>query len=241
MNKRRVEAIGWQVLAMAVTLSAGSPARAQDRTTSYRSMAPVEQYLMPTECGDRFGAQCGSGFHFARCHSDGSGAAWLHYRGEREKRFCVRGRTGLDVSLQCAAVLESEDAGSDLFQSGGRALDFAFDAEEDGAGAERTFKRSGEGRHSSCAENEGIPTLEPGAMSYMMSKQGYLGDGVGHWHSHLMFYVPLTKPSSWGADLPGSPVLLNPQFQGAPEPLTEFMIPVSVWSDGTPSEYKPAN
>lgn len=86
-----------------------------------------------------------------------------------------------------------------------------------------------------------LPTLEPGAMSYMMSKQGYLGDGVGHWVSHLMFYVPLTKPSTWGADLPGSPVLLNPQFQGAPEPITEFMIPVSEWSDGTPSPYKPAD
>ncbi len=116
MNKRRVEAIGWQVLAMAVTLSAGSPARAQDRTTAYRSMAPVEQYLIADGNAEiAFGAQCGSGFHFARCHSNGSGAAWLHYRGEREKRFCVRGRTGLDVSLQCAAVLESEDAGSDLF------------------------------------------------------------------------------------------------------------------------------
>ena len=42
---------------------------------------------------------------------------------------------------------------------------------------------------------------------------------------------------TWGADLPGSPVLLNPQFQGAPEPMTEFMIPVSEWSDGTPSPY----
>jgi hypothetical protein len=28
-------------------------------------------------------------------------------------------------------------------------------------------------------------------------------------------------------------VMLNPQFQGAPEPLTEFMIPVLKWSDGT--------
>jgi hypothetical protein len=34
-------------------------------------------------------------------------------------------------------------------------------------------------------------------------------------------------------DLPGSPVMLNPQFQGAPEPVTVFMIPVLKWSDGT--------
>jgi hypothetical protein len=48
-----------------------------------------------------------------------------------------------------------------------------------------------------------------------------------------MFYFPLTDKASWGADLPGSPVTLNPQFQGGPEPITEFVIPVTQWSDGT--------
>ena len=78
-----------------------------------------------------------------------------------------------------------------------------------------------------------LPPVEPGAMCYMMSTQGYLNDSAGHWVPHLMFYVPLTDPKAWGADLPGSPVMLNPQFQGAPEPITEFMIPVPIWSDGT--------
>src|SRR5580693_3621061 len=78
-----------------------------------------------------------------------------------------------------------------------------------------------------------LPALEPGAMCYMMSRQGYLNDSAGHWLPHLMFYIPLTDPKVWGADLPGSPVMLNPQFQGAPEPITEFMIPVHNWSDGT--------
>ena len=27
-------------------------------------------------------------------------------------------------------------------------------------------------------------------MSFMMSKDGYLSDTDGHWHSHLMFHVP---------------------------------------------------
>lgn len=85
-------------------------------------------------------------------------------------------------------------------------------------------------------DSNGLPALEPGAMCYMLSKQGYLNDSAGHWHPHLMFYIPLTDPKSWGADLPGSPVLLNPQFQGAPEPITEFMVPVSKWSDGTAAD-----
>jgi hypothetical protein len=80
-----------------------------------------------------------------------------------------------------------------------------------------------------------LPSLEPGGMCYMMSRQGYLNDSAGHWVPHLMFYVPQTAGMAWGADLPGSPVLLNPQFQGAPEPVTVFMIPVMNWSDGTPA------
>jgi hypothetical protein len=69
----------------------------------------------------------------------------------------------------------------------------------------------------------------------MMSSQGYLNDSAGHWVPHLMFYIPLADAKVWGADLPGSPVMLNPQFQGAPEPITEFMIAVGHWSDGTPA------
>jgi len=78
-----------------------------------------------------------------------------------------------------------------------------------------------------------LPAPESGAMCYMMSRAGYLNDAVGHFVPHLMFYVPLTDKSSWGADLPDSPVTLNPQFEGGPEPITEFVIPVAKWSDGT--------
>jgi len=82
-------------------------------------------------------------------------------------------------------------------------------------------------------DNKELPAPEPGAMCYMMSRAGYLSDALGHHVPHLMFYFPLTDKTSWGADLPDSPVTLNPQFQGGPEPITEFVIPVSKWSDGT--------
>jgi hypothetical protein len=75
-----------------------------------------------------------------------------------------------------------------------------------------------------------LPALEHGAMSYMLSKQGYLGDGVGHWHPHLMFFVPLTEPATWGADLPGSPLMAGPSPE---DRLTIFYLPVAKWSDGT--------
>ena len=82
-------------------------------------------------------------------------------------------------------------------------------------------------------DNKELPTPAPGAMCYMMSRAGYLNDAVGHFVPHLMFYFPLTDKASWGADLPGSPVTLNPQFRDGPEPITEFVIPVGKWSDGT--------
>ena len=78
-----------------------------------------------------------------------------------------------------------------------------------------------------------LPVPGPGAMCYMMSRAGYLNDALGHHVPHLMFYFPLTDKSSWGADLPDSPVTLNPQFRDGPEPITEFVIPVGKWSDGT--------
>jgi hypothetical protein len=71
-------------------------------------------------------------------------------------------------------------------------------------------------------------------MSYMMSKDAYLGDTVRHWHPHLMFHVPKTDGSTWGANLSGSPVLLNAQFTQVPEPETIFMVPLDNWADGTP-------
>ncbi len=80
-----------------------------------------------------------------------------------------------------------------------------------------------------------LPVPEPGAMSYMMSKEQYLGDGPGHWHSHLMFHLPRMGASSWGANLDGSPVVLDTFHHEWLEPETIFMVPVDHWSDGTPA------
>ena len=74
---------------------------------------------------------------------------------------------------------------------------------------------------------------EAGAMSYMMSKNQYLGDSGGHWHPHLMFHLPRMGAASWGANLEGSPVLLDTDHHEGPEPETIYMVPVGHWSDGT--------
>lgn len=77
-----------------------------------------------------------------------------------------------------------------------------------------------------------LPQLEPGAMSFMMSKEAYLTDNGGHNVAHLMFYTSSLDASVWGADLPKSPVVLIPQFKGV-QPINVFIVPVGRWSDGT--------
>jgi hypothetical protein len=75
-----------------------------------------------------------------------------------------------------------------------------------------------------------LPTAEAGSMSYMLSRGGYLSNRDGRWLPHLMFFVPETDPRSWGAGLPGSPML----GVDLPEQhLTVFLIPLAKWSDGT--------
>ena len=76
---------------------------------------------------------------------------------------------------------------------------------------------------------------EPGAMCFMLSKGGYLSDDGGHWHPHLMFFAARTSPSTWGANLPGSPVQGG---ESGTEPYTLLFVLVAKWSDGTPAEMK---
>jgi hypothetical protein len=85
---------------------------------------------------------------------------------------------------------------------------------------------------SAALDKKELPAQESGAMCYMMSKQGYLGDSAGHWHPHLMFFLPLTDPIAWGAGLPGSPLIGDKDVEGR---LTVFMVTVGKWSDGTPA------
>ena len=83
---------------------------------------------------------------------------------------------------------------------------------------------------ASALNKKELPALEPGAMCYMMSKQQYLNDRDMSWHPHLMFFVPGNAAKSWGANLPGSPVIAADDPE---ERATIFMVRAGNWSDGT--------
>ncbi len=69
-----------------------------------------------------------------------------------------------------------------------------------------------------------------GAMSYMMSKEQYLGDEGHAWHPHLMWFVAGDAAKSWGANVAGSPVMAAPDLGDG---FTILLVAVGTWSDGT--------
>jgi hypothetical protein len=75
-----------------------------------------------------------------------------------------------------------------------------------------------------------LPSLQPGAMAYMMSKQQYLNDHGKNWLPHVMFFSPGDLTKSWAADDPNSPVMVANDPQ---ERVTILLVPVDKWSDGT--------
>ncbi|UPG92168.1 hypothetical protein L2Y96_10495 [Luteibacter aegosomaticola] len=88
-----------------------------------------------------------------------------------------------------------------------------------------------------------IPPLAAGAICYMMSKNAYLSAQGDHNMAHLMFYVPEKDGTTWGANLPGSPVIggnywyLMPGHEAeaaALPPISVFLVATSTFSDGSP-------
>ena len=85
---------------------------------------------------------------------------------------------------------------------------------------------------TSALETKERPALAPGAMAYMMAKQQYLNDDGKSWHPHVMFFASGDAVKSWGANLPGSPVLAATDPE---QRVTTFMVLAGTWSDGTPA------
>lgn len=101
--------------------------------------------------------------------------------------------------------------------------------------AGRTKAQMEEAYTAAIKKNE-LPPMEPGAMCYMMGKEGYGGATAPHWPPHLMFFYSDIDPAAWGANQPGSPIIA---IADAAEHLTQFVIPTQRWSDGT--EYLPSS
>jgi hypothetical protein len=231
MLKHKFDAIGEKCIVLALMLGTAWHAVAQDSKTPYPSMAPLDQYLMEQN----------SEIALARTAAPESisADAEVMVLGRHGYETAVKGKNGFVCFVERSWTAPIDDPG--FWNPKGRAP-LCLNAAAARTYLPRTIKRTDlvlAGRTkdqmveamTAAIDKKELPPMELGAMCYMLSKQGYLGDPVGHWHPHLMFFVSQTDPAAWGAGAHGSPIYaLNDKW----EDLTIFLVPVRQWSDGTP-------
>ncbi|MGH8156898.1 MAG: hypothetical protein ACREPQ_02155 [Rhodanobacter sp.] len=217
---------------MLTVLVVGAAAAAQQAQTGYPRMAPLSQYLMADRAAEIALARSAA----PAAISDAATVLVLEPHGYMT---AVEGKNGF-VCVVERGWMSPFDAPQ--FWNPKLRGPICYNAEAVRSILAMTYKRTalvlaGQSREEIKKDIEAalaakqLPPLEPGAMSYMMSRQGYLDDKAGHWIPHLMFYT--ARNVDWGANLTGSPVMLDTQSHGAAEPVNVFMVPAGKWSDGT--------
>ena len=239
MKRETVRTIA-KSFALVVILSAALQARTQDdKATLYERMAPIDRYLMADRNAEIALAR-------SAAPTSISGDATVLVFEKNGYRTAVKGKNGFTCLVERAWMSPFDSPEFWNFKMRGpicynpaavrTILPYTMNRTRLAlTGLSKADMR--ENIAAAIAKKE-LPMPEAGAMSYMMSKSGNLGDSVGHWCPHLMFHVPKTGELSWGADVAGSPVLFNDQYRDVPEPETIFMVRVFHWSDGTPAPHE---
>ena len=214
------------IITVTIVFGLAYAAVAQDAATAYPKMAPIEQYLMADRDAEIALARSAAPDSISRdadmivleCH--GFATALKGKNGFA----CIVGRGWTSAAdadfwnprVRVPMCVNAPAARSYLLRIT-KITDLAL--------AGRTPAQVNEIIAAAVTKKE-LPAMEPGAMCYMMSKQGFGGDAAPHWPSHLMFFYSDTDPAIWGANLPGSPVT------GIADP-SERLIQTQQWSDGT--------
>src|SRR3984893_12509159 len=235
MNRQIVKTIALETFVLVVVLSAPWQTRAQDTKAPYPSMASLDQYLMERNAE----------IALARSAAPESIS--------RDAETLVLGRHGYETAVKgkdgfVCVVERSWMAPFDHpeFWNPRMRGPLCFNPPAVRSILPYTINRTelvlaGRSKPQIVAamrhgiDTHALPRLEAGALTYMMSKQGYLNDGARNWVPHLMFYFPRATREVWGADLPGAAPNTDPQFQDSPEAMSVLMVPVTHWSDGTPA------
>ena len=235
MRKKKVHTIAIKSFALLLAFGTAYQAVAQAATTTslatpYSKMAPVDQYLMADRDAEITLARSAVPESIAR-------DAEVLVLGRHGFETAVKGTNGF-VCIVGRGWTSAADA--DFWNPkvrvpmcvnapAARSYLLRLTKETEWGLAGRTQAQMNEAIAAAIAKKE-VPPMEPGAMCYVMGKQGYGGDSAPHWPSHLMFFYSDTDPAIWGANLPGSPVIA---IADPTEHLTQFVIAVQRWSDGT--------
>ena len=232
MHGMKAGALAIKGIALGLLLVTGWQAIAQDAKTPYPNMAPVDQYLMEDREAEIALARSAAPESISR-------DAEVMVLGRHGYETAIQGKNGFVCIVERSWTSPIDDPG--FWNPKGRAP-LCLNPAAARSYLPRTIKKTDlilAGRTKAqmmeaivaAIDKKELPTIEPGAMCYMLSKQGYLSDRDGNWHPHLMFFYSRTAPAAWGAGLPGSPIFA---FNDTWEQLTTFLVPVREWSDGTP-------
>jgi hypothetical protein len=234
MKRKTLKAIALSSFANVVLLSLLGHARAQAASEPYPAMAPVEQYMMDRDAE----------IAMARSAAPDSISkdAEVMVMGRHGYETAVKGKNGYvcmvergwTADINFPEFWNPKLRGPICFNPAAVRTYMPQTIMKTNAVLAGRTKTQMIEEVTAALDSKVLPEQERGAMCYMMSKEGYLNDGVGHWHPHLMFFLPIADAATWGANLPGSPVLSSDDTLGR---LTIFMIPVGQWSDGTPAAH----
>ncbi len=231
MNGKKGRALTLKSLALVVIQGIAWFATAQDVKTPYPSMAPVDQYLMEDKSSEIALARSAAPESISR-------DAEVLVLGRHGYETAIQGKNGFVCLVERSWTAPIDDPN---FWNPKLRGPLCLNAAAARSYLPRTVKKTDlilAGRTkaqmvetiAAAVDKKELPAMEAGAMSYMLSKDGNLGDGNGHWRPHLMFFFSQADPAIWGAGLPGSPIFaVNDTW----EHLTTFLVPVREWSDGS--------
>jgi hypothetical protein len=234
MSRKIVKTIAWGDFVLLAVLGAASQIQAQDAKAPYPSMAPLDQYLMTDRNAEVALARTAA-------PKSVSADATVVVLTPHGYETAAKGANGFVCIVERSWMSPFDHP---EFWNPKNRSPICYNPAAARSILPYTFKRTELvlagltnpqmlDRIKAAVANKELPMPEPGAMSYMLSKESYLNDRAGHWVPHLMFHIPKTDPGTWGANLDDSPVVLDPRF--VPEPETTFLVPVGKWSDGTPA------
>ena len=222
--------------ALSACLIAAGPATAQAAAPApYQTMAPVAQYRMASQADEIALAR-------SAAPPSISGDADVMTLGDHGYETAVKGKNGFVCIVERSWANDVGDAefwnpkirGPICFNpASARSVLPTYLQQTTWVLAGATKAQLVERIKAAIADRRIAPP-EVGAMCYMMSKDGYLNDAGGHWHPHLMFFLPhdAHSPPAWGANLPGVPVAGG---DAGLDPASVYFVIVAKWSDGTPA------
>jgi hypothetical protein len=230
MRGKALRTIALTSFAPIVMLAVTWQAQAQDAKAPYPSMAPLDQYLMERTAE----------ITLARSAAPESLSqdAEVMVLGQHGYETAVKGKNGWVCVVERSWMAPFDDP---EFLNPDQRVPLCLNPPAARTHLPLTFKTTelamaGQSKTQmfdsikAAYDKKELPLPELGAMCYMMSKQQYFGRKAGNADPHLMFWFPQKDHMNWGADSPGSPVDVH---QYNPQPITEFDISVSKWSDGT--------